>query len=176
MSDETIQTETPETAAEEPQPAAQQPGNAPGSGKRNRAVLILLILMIIGGWIGLKWFIRSQTHLETDNAFIEARIVPVSSRVSGTVLRVPAGDNQHVRKGDLLLEIDPRDYQLQVAQASAGIGLALKTRPAGNSRRRPAPGRRCSLPGPDMIRPLPISGGVKICSVVRSFRRNSSSV
>jgi membrane fusion protein (multidrug efflux system) len=78
----------------------------------------------MGAWLGLRMFIASKTHIETDNAFIEARIVPVSSKVSGTVSRVLVHDNQFVKQGDLLLEIDPRDYQVQMAKAAAGVGVA----------------------------------------------------
>ncbi|MBC7962236.1 MAG: HlyD family secretion protein, partial [Steroidobacteraceae bacterium] len=62
--------------------------------------------------------------VETDNAFIEARILPVSSRVSGTVARVLVNDNQFVKQGQLLLEIDQSDYKLQVSKATAGVGVA----------------------------------------------------
>jgi membrane fusion protein, multidrug efflux system len=95
-----------------------------GSSKKTKGLIILLTVFIVGGWFGLKMFITSKTHVETDNAFIEARIVPVSSKVSGTVARVLVNDNQFVKRGDLLLEIDGRDYQLQIAQASAGVGMA----------------------------------------------------
>jgi membrane fusion protein (multidrug efflux system) len=83
-----------------------------------------MTFVVVGGWFGLKMFINGKTRIETDNAFIEARIVPVSSKVSGTVARVLAGDNQFVRRGDLLLEIDGQDYQLQVARTAAGVGMA----------------------------------------------------
>jgi membrane fusion protein (multidrug efflux system) len=72
----------------------------------------------------MKWLISSRTNIETDNAFIEARIVSVSSKVSGTVARVLVADNQFVKRGELLLEIDARDYQLQIAKAAAGVGMA----------------------------------------------------
>ena len=96
----------------------------PGKGKKYKAVFILLIIVIGVTWLALKLFIKSQTHIETDNAFIEARIVPVSSRVSGTVARVLVEDNQFVKQGDPLLEIDQRDYQVQVSKAVAGVGVA----------------------------------------------------
>jgi membrane fusion protein (multidrug efflux system) len=95
-----------------------------GSGKRYKAVVILLIIIVVGCWSGLKMFIKSKTHIETDNAFIEARIVPVSSRVSGTVARVLVNDNQLVKRGDLLLEIDQRDNRVQVSKAAAGVEVA----------------------------------------------------
>ena len=105
----------------------QAPQNSPtgsGSGKKFKAVAILLIILMVGSWAGFTMFIKSRTLIETDNAFIEARIVPVSSRVSGMVARVAVQDNQFVKQGDLLLEIDQRDHQLQVSKASAGVGVA----------------------------------------------------
>jgi membrane fusion protein (multidrug efflux system) len=95
-----------------------------GSGKKYKAAAILLIIVLGVSWAGFTMFIKSKTHIETDNAFIEARIVPVSSRVSGTVARVLADDNQFVKQGDLLLEIDQRDNRVQVAKAAAGVGVA----------------------------------------------------
>jgi membrane fusion protein (multidrug efflux system) len=96
----------------------------PGNRKKYKALGILLIIVVLGSWTGLAMFIKSKTHIETDNAFIEARIVPVSSRVSGTVARVLVNDNQFVKQGDLLLEIDQRDNRVQVAKAAAGVGVA----------------------------------------------------
>jgi membrane fusion protein (multidrug efflux system) len=92
--------------------------------KKIKGLVVLLTVVVVGGWFGLKMFITSKTHIETDNAFIEARIVPVSSKVSGTVARVLVNDNQLVKQGDLLLEIDARDYQLQISKAAAGVGMA----------------------------------------------------
>jgi membrane fusion protein, multidrug efflux system len=105
-------------------PAELPPDSKPGGGKRTKALLILLTVIIVGGWFGLKWFISGRSNIETDNAFIEARIVPISSKVSGTVARVLVDDNQFVKRGDLLLEIDGQDYQLQIANAAAGVGMA----------------------------------------------------
>ncbi|HIJ89127.1 MAG TPA: HlyD family secretion protein [Desulfuromonadales bacterium] len=103
-------------------PAEAAP-KATGS-KKIKGFIILLTVIVVGGWLGLKMFISSKTHIETDNAFIDAHVVPVSSKVSGTVARVLVKDNQLVKRGDLLLEIDRRDYQLQIAKAAAGVGMA----------------------------------------------------
>jgi membrane fusion protein (multidrug efflux system) len=81
---------------------------------------------------GLAFFIHSAfTYESTDNAFIDGHIVPVSAQVEGKVTRVLVEDNQVVKKGELLLEIDPADYQIKRDQAradllSAGI-LARRT-------------------------------------------------
>ena len=105
-------------------PAGPVPDQKTGGGKKIRGVIILLSIIVIAVWVGLKMFITSKTHIETDNAFIEARIVSISPKVAGTVTRVLVNDNQFVKKGDLLLEIDPRDYQVRIAQAAAGVGMA----------------------------------------------------
>lgn len=101
-------------------PAAKKPM----VNKRRKALIVMLIIVVVGGWFGVRMFIKSKTHLETDNAFIEARIVPVSAKISGTVARVLVNDNQFVKQGDLLLEIDRSDFQLKVAETAAGVGVA----------------------------------------------------
>jgi len=120
MSEEEMNQATPVEPVETETTEAKKPA----INKRKKALLILLIIIIVGGWFGLRMFIKSKTHVETDNAFIEARVVPVSSKVSGTVARVLVKDNQFVKQGELLLEIDQNDYLLQVSQASAGVGVA----------------------------------------------------
>ncbi len=120
MAEETASPSTePQTSSE-----IRPPDSKPGGGKKFRGSVILLAVIVVGGWFGLEMFITSKTRIETDNAFIEARIVPVSSKVAGTVARVLVGDNQFVKRGDLLLEIDARDYRLQIAKAAAGVGMA----------------------------------------------------
>ena len=114
---------TGSSAPESHQPNEQPDEKRPGS-RRNRGIIILCILIAIAGWLGLRMFITSKTRIETDNAFIEARIVTVSAKVSGTVTRVLVNDNQFVKQGDLLVEIDPRDFQVQMAKAAAGVGVA----------------------------------------------------
>jgi len=121
MSEETI---TEVTDSETAQPAEEPAGKRSGISKKNKGMIILLIIVAVGLCIGLKMFITSKTHIETDNAFIEANIVSMSAKVSGTVTQVLVADNQFIKKGDLLVEIDPRDYQVQKAKAVAGVGVA----------------------------------------------------
>ena len=67
----------------------------------------------------------------TDDAFIDGHILPVNSKVSGQVLSVNVTDNQEVKKGDTLLEIDPVDFRLKLAQAKARLdGARAETRRA----------------------------------------------
>ena len=128
MADDTM-AKTTQEASTRTEPAAsgaapEPEDGKPGISRRRKALLVFLIIFIAGGWFGFKWLIRSKTHIETDNAFIEARVVPISAKVPGTVTRVLVEDNQLVKQGDLLVELDSRDYRVKVAQSEAGVGMA----------------------------------------------------
>jgi membrane fusion protein (multidrug efflux system) len=92
--------------------------------KRQRAGILLLIILVVGCTYGFKWWIKGRTHIETDNAFIEAHIHTVSARVPGVVRNVAVLDNQFVKKGALLVELDPADYQVRVVNATASLNMA----------------------------------------------------
>ncbi|HUN50137.1 MAG TPA: HlyD family secretion protein, partial [Candidatus Sulfotelmatobacter sp.] len=66
----------------------------------------------------------------TDDAFIDGNVVRISPQVGGVVARLHFTDNQDVRKGDLLIEIDPRDLDARVAAAKAALDMALAERDA----------------------------------------------
>lgn len=61
------------------------------------------------------------THITTDNAYVEGSIHTISSKVSGTVKAIYIRDNQFVKKGDLVLELDSTDYDVKVKEALAGL-------------------------------------------------------
>lgn len=87
---------------------------------RTVAVAVLLVVALIG--TGLWWVNRGLES--TDDAFVESNVVQISPRVSGYVTKVLVNDNQWVKAGDLLAEIDPRDYRLRVTQATAQVTSA----------------------------------------------------
>jgi len=69
-------------------------------------------------------FFHNLTHESTDDAFIDAHIVSIAPKIAGRVSAVKVKDNQLVQKGDLLLEIDPRDIEATVAQKQAALEVA----------------------------------------------------
>jgi membrane fusion protein, multidrug efflux system len=81
-------------------------------------VFIALATLRWDEWVGAA---RIQT---TNDAYVRAEMTRLSSRVAGEVLTVAANDFQHVKAGDLLVQIDPADYEAQVAQAEAGVAAA----------------------------------------------------
>lgn len=99
--------------------------NQPEPKKRSKVFLIILIIMVLAGaWFGITKYNHGKHHEETDDAQIEADIVPVIPRVSGYVQEVRVKDNQQVRKGDTLIIIDDRDYKIALMQAEAALATA----------------------------------------------------
>ena len=93
--------------------------------KRSKVFLIVLIAMLIaGGWFGVSKYLHSQRHEETDDAQVEANISPVIPRIGGYVKEIRVKDNQLVKKGDTLLILDDRDLVLRVQQAEAALATA----------------------------------------------------
>ncbi len=94
-----------------------------GNGKKIRAGIILSIFFGVIIAVLLWWWIHNINRIATDNAFIEAHLHSVSSRVAGRVERVAVKDNQFVRKGDLLFEIDQADFRVKIDEASATLEM-----------------------------------------------------
>ncbi|MEO8111633.1 MAG: HlyD family secretion protein [Ginsengibacter sp.] len=107
-------------------PVDETNGNQPAEPKkRSKVFIIILIAMIIGGgWFGISKYTYAQHHEDTDDAQVEADISPVIPRVSGYVKEVRVKDNQLVKKGDTLLVLDERDLKLNVEQAEAALATA----------------------------------------------------
>jgi membrane fusion protein (multidrug efflux system) len=86
-----------------------------------------LILFAAGALIlagAAYWYIRSTGYQSTDDAAVEAHVIEVSPRISGLVQAVHFDDNYLVKCDDLLLELDPRDFQVAVANADANLAAA----------------------------------------------------
>jgi membrane fusion protein, multidrug efflux system len=97
---------------------------------RAKWVLLLALLVFVAGGI-FVWHYYSVRE-STDDAQIDGHINPISPRVSGTVLRVLGDDNQLVKAGDLLVELDPKDYDLAVQRARADLADAEANAAAAN--------------------------------------------
>jgi membrane fusion protein (multidrug efflux system) len=97
------------------------PGFIPQQPRVRRALLAAVIavpLLVAGFW----WYLSGRET--TDDAQIEGHITPIAPRVGGTVLTVHVNDNQNVRAGSVLVEIDPRDYQVALRRAEADLADA----------------------------------------------------
>jgi len=98
----------------------------PRSSKRRRNILILVVaLVVLVGGVFLWRYLSS--YESTDDAQADVHLYPVSARISGYVVKVNVDDNQWVQKGTVLVEIDPKDYEVAVAQAQANLANAEAT-------------------------------------------------
>ena len=117
----------PSGAAVAGAPAAQPP---PGS--RSALIRLALPLFAVLAALGfivlatLRWdqWVGSAAIQTTNDAYVKADMTRLSSRVAGEVQKVAVNDFQRVKAGDLLVQIDPADYEAQVAQAEAAVAAA----------------------------------------------------
>ncbi len=110
------------TASEHNVAAAQGAAEAPRSKRRPYVILAIVVALGLGAIAIVSWLSRGRES--TDDAQVDADVVVVSTRVSGTVLKVHVTDNQQVKKGDLLVEIDPSDLTARFHQAEAELAAA----------------------------------------------------
>ncbi|MCL4476877.1 MAG: HlyD family secretion protein [Nitrospirae bacterium] len=100
------------------QPEAKQSNNH----RRNVIALGVFVVIAVIGAIAVFFYIQyKNTHIATDDAFVEGRIHVIASKVYGTVKAVYVNDNQPVKRGDLLLNIDPVDYDVKMNEASSRV-------------------------------------------------------
>ncbi len=104
---------------------AAPPLQAPPTSARRRrvrlvAALLALLLLAAGGRM---WW-HAQTFVDTENAYVAGHVHPISARVVGVVAAVRVSDNQEVKAGELLAELDATDQRLKVEQITAQIAAA----------------------------------------------------
>jgi membrane fusion protein (multidrug efflux system) len=123
------------TTAEAPRPEDRKPEPAPSEGPRGRQTAasapapkkswrrtpmfaLLPVALIAGGY----FYVTGGAVMSTDNAYVQADMVGLSTDVSGIVTQVLVHDNQKVAKGDVLFKLDPLQFQLALDRAEAQIG------------------------------------------------------
>lgn len=93
-----------------------------------RILLVALAVLVLAAiFPALRYYRYFNSHVSTDDAYVDGSVGLISSRITGTVVKVFVEDNWRVRAGDTLLELDPSDYQVQVNGAEAQLGRARQT-------------------------------------------------
>ena len=93
-------------------------------GRRRALIVTVVLVLLVGGFFLWRYF---ASYESTDDAQVDVHLYPVSARISGYVTKVDVNDNQYVRKGDVLVEIDPKDFEVAVQQAQANLASAEAT-------------------------------------------------
>ncbi|HYL35614.1 MAG TPA: HlyD family secretion protein [Bryobacteraceae bacterium] len=92
------------------------------TGLLRKLMIAVVLLLLVGA--GLFFWLSSLGHVSTDDAQVDGHIDPVSPKIPGNVSEVLVNDNQAVKQGQVLVRIDPRDYQAKLDQARAGLAAA----------------------------------------------------
>jgi membrane fusion protein (multidrug efflux system) len=107
-------------------PAGAAPGAAPAarSSNRRRRLLIMASVPILLAIVGGYFWLTGGRYASTDNAYVGQDRVSITADVPGRIVEVAVKTNQAVKKGDLLLRIDPEPYRIALAQADAALATA----------------------------------------------------
>ncbi len=127
MADENVSSSVPHAdPAASSVPAAERKYSSEARRKRRRNLIIVIavVVVIVAGLLLWRYF---SSYESTDDAQADVHLYPVSARISGYVIRVNVNDNQWVNRGDVLVEVDPTDYQVALAQAQANLANAEAT-------------------------------------------------
>jgi membrane fusion protein (multidrug efflux system) len=116
----------PPEAAHKPTPKkeeAPRPRKSLGRKMREHPIKLLIVLLILAGaaYGGVRLMNYFESYESTDDAQIDGDIYAITSRIAGTVKAVHVEDNQAVKAGDLLVELDPADYDVALSQTKAAL-------------------------------------------------------
>ena len=116
------------SAAEPPSPRAS---STPLASRPHAKIIfvVVVLLLLVGGFFAYEYF---QTYESTDDAEVDGHLMPLSARISGYVIKVNVDDNQEVKAGTVLAEIDPKDFQVALDQAKAQLADAQASAQALN--------------------------------------------
>ncbi len=109
---------------------------ASSTARSRRAVRAYIILAAVAATVASVWFVHrwmTKGKQSTDDAQVEADVIPISSRVSGVILRARVHDNQLVKAGDVLFEIDPAYLDVEVARTAAELEAARAQQAAADA-------------------------------------------
>ena len=107
--------------AQAPRPEVVDPEVAEKKKRRRLIIAIVAAVVVLGA---LVYYLYSRRFEDTDDAEVDANISSIGARVGGTVTRVNVVENQRVKVGDVIAEIDPTDLEVALAQKKAAVAEA----------------------------------------------------
>ena len=102
---------------------AREPAMSPRRAGRLKALLIAGGVLAIAA-VGTGAYLHFQNRVSTDDAQVDAHNAPIAPKISGNIVEILVDDNQMVKAGQVLVRVDPRDYQAKVDQARAALAVA----------------------------------------------------
>ena len=116
-----------------PVPAPSEPGedNEIAQPQSRRRAIVAVVVVVLAAVAVAIWWHGTFTE-NTDDAQVNGHLIQVSSRINGQVLKVEVEENQVVKQGDVIAELDPADYQVAVENAEAMLASAQANAAAAN--------------------------------------------
>ncbi len=113
-----------QSSAAETQARQPNSGQEGQEGKRKSMLVIFAVVLVIAAAGGLLYWLHARHYEDTDDAQIDGNLSPIGTRIDGTVVKVYVQNNQVVKVGDPLVDLDPRDNQVTVDQLRAQLAQA----------------------------------------------------
>lgn len=113
-------------AAPAPSPAASPASSANPAGRR-KGLTVVAAAVVVGAivWGGWHWMV-ARNYQTTDNAYVAGNVVQITPQVGGTVISIGADDTDYVKAGQVLVQLDPADYLVQLAQAESQLAQTAR--------------------------------------------------
>ncbi len=123
-----------EREAPKPEARASEPVRTAPPKPRNssRKLIILTVFLVLAG-VGVYLWAHSLNRVSTDDAQVDGHIIPVSAKIYGKIGAVLIDDNQQVKQGQVLVRMDPQDYQVKVEQERAALAVAQSQSQGANA-------------------------------------------
>src|SRR5580700_6461791 len=110
---------------------AEVQANTKSNKSLGRILILIVVLVLISG--GYMFWLHLSRFESTDDAEVDGDVYAISSRITGHVIDVKVEDEQEVKAGDVLVVLDPKDYEVAVAKARADLADAVATYSSSNS-------------------------------------------
>ena len=91
-----------------------------------RRGIIVLAVVVVAVLVGVYYALFMKGHVTTDDAYVNGNLVSLTPQISGTVIAINTDETQYVRRGQVLVQLDPRDAQIALAQAKANLGETVR--------------------------------------------------
>jgi len=107
-------------------PVSDTHSNSKAFWRKRLLTGLVLCSLVAAIAAGARWYLENAHSVSTDDAYVDAPLAEITPQIDGTIQRVVVSDTQHVRRGDLLVQLDPADAGLAVQQARAAHEQAMR--------------------------------------------------
>jgi membrane fusion protein (multidrug efflux system) len=115
----------PKDTPQPPNPPATPSARQATAPSRRPLIILGIALIALAGW-GLYYLLFQRGHVSTDDAYVNGNLVRLTPQVAGTVIAINTDETQFVHRGEVLVQLDPRDTQVALAQAKATLGQTVR--------------------------------------------------